>query len=171
LPPAGCEYVTELAKALFNISLDSRAEDTAELLAVATSLHKLLNLNIDSLESRMSVHGSVINVVTNFEGRPELTADLFGANLANVRKLLDFLIYKIERNTNISSLKVSLRLNSVPGAVSVNVSEGQHCFQKKTSRQCFGSALYMGRIRIQSKISVRILVQRDGMRIRMNREK
>ena len=106
MAPSACEYVTELTKALFNISLDTTLEDTEELVAVAASLDRLLNLAIDDQEQMMAVHGSSINVVTNFEGKPAVTSAIFGSNLANVRKLLDFLIYKIEHTSKNASLKV-----------------------------------------------------------------
>ncbi len=88
--------MTELTRALFNISLNCGAEDTAALLAVAAQLDRLLNTSIDDLASRMSVHGGVINIVTNFESMPAVTGFLFENNMGNVKKLLDFLIYKIE---------------------------------------------------------------------------
>jgi hypothetical protein len=107
LAPADGDYVVELTKALFNITLDTAQEDTQELLAVANTLDRLLNTSTQSTEQTMSVRGSIINVVTNFEGKPEVTAQLFGANLGNVRKLLDFLIYKIEHISKNTSLKVT----------------------------------------------------------------
>lgn len=108
LSPSDREYITELTRALFNISLDTKDEDSAELLAVAVSLDQLLNTattNMDDIESRMSLYGSVINVVTNFEGRPEVTSAMFGSNMVNVNRTLDFLMYKIEHCSPTSSLK------------------------------------------------------------------
>jgi hypothetical protein len=98
--------VTELTRALFNISLNCGAEDTAALVAVAAQLDRLLNTSIDDLASRMSVHGGVINIVTNFEAMPAVTGLLFENNMGNVRKLLDFLIYKIENAK--TNLKVTV---------------------------------------------------------------
>ncbi len=98
--------MTELTRALFNISLNCGAEDTAALVAVAAQLDRLLNTSIDDLASRMSVHGGVINIVTNFEAMPAVTGLLFENNMGNVRKLLDFLIYKIENAK--TNLKVTV---------------------------------------------------------------
>ncbi len=98
--------MSELTRALFNLSLNCGAEDTADLLAVAAQLDRLLNTSIDDLASRMSVHGGVINIVTNFEAMPAVTGLLFENNMGNVRKLLDFLIYKIENAK--TNLKVTV---------------------------------------------------------------
>ncbi len=100
--------MTELTRALFNISLNCGAEDTADLLAVAAQLDRLLNTRIDDLASRMSVQGGVINIITNFEAMPTVTGLLFENNMGNVRKLLDFLIYKIE------NAKTNLKVTTAP---------------------------------------------------------
>jgi hypothetical protein len=114
LPPLDCEYVTELTRALFNLSLNCGAEDTAALVAVAAQLDRLLNISIDDLASRMSVHGGVINIVTNFEAMPAVTGLLFENNMGNVKKLLDFLIYKME------NAKTNLKVTTAPSYTEAN---------------------------------------------------
>ena len=68
--------VCEVLKVLFNISVQSTQEDTAELVTIASSLRDLLRTRTGEAETRQKIVSNVVNVVTNMEGRPEALQEL-----------------------------------------------------------------------------------------------
>ena len=68
--------VCEVLKVLFNISVNSTSEDTAELVTIASSLRDLIRMRSAEEETRQKIVCNVVNVVTNMEGRPEALQEL-----------------------------------------------------------------------------------------------
>ena len=68
--------VCEILKVLFNISVNSTPEDTAELVTIASSLRDLIRMRSGEAEIKQKIVCNVVNVVTNMEGRPEALQEL-----------------------------------------------------------------------------------------------
>ena len=71
----------EVLKVLFNISVHSTPEDTAELVTIASSLRDLIRMKSDEAETQQKIVCNVVNVVTNMEGRPEALQELLEPSL------------------------------------------------------------------------------------------
>ena len=72
--------VCEVLKVLFNITVHSTPEDTAELVSIASSLRDLIRMNSAEVETQQKIVCNVVNVVTNMEGRPEALQELLEAS-------------------------------------------------------------------------------------------
>ena len=68
--------VCEVLKVLFNISVNSTQEDTAELISIAKTLRDLLRMKTVDAEVSRKIISNVVNVVTNMEERLEALQEL-----------------------------------------------------------------------------------------------
>jgi len=115
-----CLVVCEILKVLFNLTLNSKSEDTKDLVLLAETLNKLLRLNFKVFDSKLKVINNSINVITNFEGKIEAFRGLVkpskgviaepdklyeGLVVNNIQSFLDFLTFKIDNTLPGSTLK------------------------------------------------------------------
>jgi len=115
-----CLVVCEILKVLFNLTLNSKSEDTKDLVLLAETLNKLLRINFKEFDSKLKVINNSINVITNFEGKIEAFRGLVkpskgliaepdklyeGLVVNNIQSFLDFLTFKIDNTLPGSTLK------------------------------------------------------------------
>ena len=79
------DVVCEALKVVFNLTVNSSQEDTAELVSVASVVKNIVRVRVvGDQDVRMKLVSNVINVVTNFDGRQEpLNALLKTTDLTN----------------------------------------------------------------------------------------
>jgi len=115
-----CSLICEILKVIFNLTLNSKVEDTEELVQVAMTLNKTLRTAIGNFDSKLKVVNNCINVITNMEGKsdafkellkpvemPTAEKDIMYEQIIvnNVQTFLDFLTFKIDNTQAGSTLK------------------------------------------------------------------
>lgn len=71
-----CAVVCEILKVIFNLTVNCKTEDTAELQRVAATINRLLRITIRDEESRSKLVSNCVNVVTNMEAKKEAFEEL-----------------------------------------------------------------------------------------------
>jgi len=71
-----CAVVCEILKVIFNLTVNCKTEDTAELQKVAATINRLLRITIRDDESRSKLVSNCVNVVTNVEAKKEAFEEL-----------------------------------------------------------------------------------------------
>ena len=107
--PSLAQYTVEVLRVLFNLTCNTRTEDTQELVQISGTLNTVFNQTFQDEVSKNLVVSNAINLLTNFDGSKELTAGLIAGNdLKNIQTILSFLMTKLEQlaGTNHLSLKV-----------------------------------------------------------------
>ena len=107
--PSLAQYTVEVLRVLFNLTCNTRTEDTQELVQISGTLNTVFNQTFQDEVSKNLVVSNAINLLTNFDGSKELTASLIaGDDLKNIQTILSFLMTKLEQlaGTNHLSLKV-----------------------------------------------------------------
>jgi len=100
-------YVGEVLKVLFNLTIEAQEEDGEELRQICTTIKTLLVRDFESEEANDTVVSNIVNFLTNLDGKPELTSILFPDNdMANIQKILDFLLRKLEKSMTSSQLNL-----------------------------------------------------------------
>ena len=61
----------EALKVIFNLTVNNKEEDTAEMIKIATMIRNLVRMKIQDFDIRMKVISNAINVVTNMENKPD----------------------------------------------------------------------------------------------------
>jgi len=106
--PSLAQYTVEVLRVLFNLTCNTRTEDTQELVQISGTLNAVFNQTFQDEVSKNLVVSNAINLLTNFDGSKELTAGLIaGDDLKNIQTILSFLMSKLEQlaGTNHLSLK------------------------------------------------------------------
>ena len=102
-------YVGEVLKVLFNLTIEAQEEDGEELRQICTTIKTLLVRDFESEEANDIVVSNIVNFLTNLDGKPELTSILFPDNdMANIQKILDFLLRKLEKSMTSSQLNLKV---------------------------------------------------------------
>jgi len=116
-----CLVACEILKVVFNLTVDSKVDETKDLTLVAATLNRLLRFRIINFDSKLKVVNNCINVVTNMEGKAEAFKALVtpsdsptpaepdvifeGVVVNTIQSFLDFLTHKIDNTLPGSTLK------------------------------------------------------------------
>ena len=100
----------EALKVIFNLTVNNKQEDTAEMINIASTVRNLVRMKIDDFDVRMKVVSNSINVVTNMENKLDpISALLKSTDVPNpaeedkhshgvvvnvLDKFMDFLLHK-----------------------------------------------------------------------------
>ena len=102
-------YAGEVLKVLFNLTLETKDEDVQELKEISGTLDRLLDQEFENEDAKATVVSNAINLITNFDGKPEITGALFSHHeTKHVNTILTFLLARLEKviGSNPLSLKV-----------------------------------------------------------------
>jgi len=116
-----CLIICEVLKVVFNLTVDSKTEETKDLALLSGTLNRVLRIRIDDFDLKLKVVNNCINVITNMEGKIEAFKPLVepsdillpaapdmvyeGIVVNTIRSFLDFLIHKIDNTVPGSTLK------------------------------------------------------------------
>jgi len=116
-----CLVICEILKVVFNLTVDSKPDETKDITLVSATLNRLLRINIPDFDSKLKVVNNCINVVTNMEGKVEAFKALVtpsdillpaepdvlyeGVVVNTIQSFLDFLTHKIDNTRPGSTLK------------------------------------------------------------------
>ena len=108
-------YMVEVLKVLFNLALESRTEDTEELISICKTLDSVLNHAYEDKDSEYMVVSNVINFLINMDGKMEPTTYITH-KISNIQRILDYLLIKLKEfsENKLKNLKVRGLLNTVP---------------------------------------------------------
>merc|ERR1719154_728069 len=116
-----CLVACEILKVVFNLTVDSKVDETKDLTLVAATLNRLIRIRIKHFDSRLKVVNNCINVVTNMEGKADAFKALVtpsdilnpaepdrlfeGVVVNTIQSFMDFLTHKIDNTLPGSTLK------------------------------------------------------------------
>jgi len=116
-----CLIVCEVLKVVFNLTVDSKTEETKDLILVARTLNRVLRINVKDFDLKLKVINNCINVITNMEGKADAfkalveSSDILlpaepdivyeGVVVNIVQSFLEFLTHKIDNTLPGSTLK------------------------------------------------------------------
>lgn len=113
--------ICEVLKVVFNLTVDSKTEETRDLTLLSKTLNRILRIKIVDFDQKLKVVNNCINVITNMEGKVEAFKALVepsdillpaepdivyeGIVVNTVQSFLDFLTHKIDNTLPGSTLK------------------------------------------------------------------
>jgi len=116
-----CSIICEILKVVFNLTVDSKTEETRDLTLLSGTLNRILRVKINNFDQKLKVVNNCINVITNMEAKVEafkalvepsdilLPAEpdiIFEGIVVNIiQSFLDFLTHKIDNTLPGSTLK------------------------------------------------------------------
>ena len=116
-----CTIICEILKVVFNLTVDSKAEETRDLTLLASTLNRILRVKINNFDQKLKVVNNCINVITNMESKVDAFKALVepsdillpaepdmiyeGIVVNTIQSFLDFLTHKIDNTLPGSTLK------------------------------------------------------------------
>jgi len=116
-----CSIICEILKVVFNLTVDSKTEETRDLTLLSGTLNRILRVKINNFDQKLKVVNNCINVITNMEAKveafkalvepsdillpaePDMTFE--GIVVNTIQSFLDFLTHKIDNTLPGSTLK------------------------------------------------------------------
>ena len=118
-----CLVICEILKVIFNLTVETKTEETEDLILVAATLNRVLRINTNTkdFDLKLKVVNNCINVITNMEGKVDAFKALLepsdillpaepdvmyeGAVISTIQSFLDFLTHRIDNTLPGSTLK------------------------------------------------------------------
>jgi len=118
-----CSVICEILKVVFNLTVETKTDETKDLILVAATLNRVLRINTNTkdFDLQLKVVNNCINVITNMEGKVDAFKALLepsdillpaepdvryeGSVINTIQSFLDFLTHKIDNTLPGSTLK------------------------------------------------------------------